>query len=57
MPFPFEMKNYLIPDEKLHKMFSNIDQLIETTAPKISAWACEYAERLQRHIRTMKIKS
>jgi hypothetical protein len=57
MPFPFEMKNYLIPDEKLHKIFTNIDQLIETTAPKISAWACEYAERLQRHIRAMKIKS
>ena len=56
MPFPFEMKNYLIDDNKLRNIFPNLDQLIESTAPKISAWACEYAERLQRHIRTMKIR-
>jgi len=57
MPFPFEMKKYLIDDEKLKDTFNNIDQLVESIAPKISAWACEYAERLQRHIRTMKTSS
>jgi hypothetical protein len=57
MPFPFEMKNYLIDDEKLKAKFYDIDQLIESTAPKISSWACEYSERLQRHIRTMKTTS
>jgi hypothetical protein len=57
MPFPFEMKNYLIDDEKLKKTFNNIDQLVDLTAPKISAWACEYGERLQRHVRTMKTRS
>jgi hypothetical protein len=51
------MKNYLIDDEKLKAKFYDIDQLIESTAPKISSWACEYSERLQRHIRTMKTTS
>jgi hypothetical protein len=57
MPFPFEMNNYLIDDEKLKKNFPNINQLVESIAPKISSWACEYAERLQRHIRTMKART
>lgn len=57
MPFPFEMKNYLIDDKKLKEIFPNLDQLVELTAPKISSWACEYAERLQRHIRKMKTRS
>jgi hypothetical protein len=57
MPFPFEMNNYLINDEKLQEIFPNLNQLVESTAPKISSWACEYAERLQRHIRTIKARS
>lgn len=56
MPFPFEMKNYLIDDKKLKENFPNIDQFVNLIAPKISAWACEYAERLQRYIRKMKTK-
>lgn len=54
MPFPFEMKNFLIEDQELRQICPNLDRLVEMTAPKISAWACEYAERLQRHIRFMK---
>jgi hypothetical protein len=57
MPFPFEMKNYLMDDEKLAEVFEDLDQLVESTAPKLSSWACEYAERLQRHIRTMETRS
>lgn len=54
MPFPFEMSKYLIDDEKFQEMFPDLQQCVHGLAPKISAWACEYAERLQRHIRTMK---
>jgi len=54
MPFPFEMKNFLIDDQELRQICPNLDRLVALTAPKISAWACEYAERLQRHIRFMK---
>ncbi|CAF3889172.1 unnamed protein product [Rotaria sordida] len=57
MPFPFEMKNYLMKDEKLKEIFKHIEQLIESTTPKLSSWACEYSERLQRHMRTMKTRS
>ncbi|CAF3675206.1 unnamed protein product [Rotaria socialis] len=56
MPFPFEMKNYLMDDEKLEKVFKNINQLIESTAPKLSSWSCEYADRLQRRISKMKMR-
>lgn len=56
MPFPFEMDKYLIDDEKFEKMFPKLEQCVQVIAPKISAWACEYAERLQRHIRTMKTR-
>ena len=57
MPFPFEMNSYLISDEKLRSMFPNLQHLIDSTASKISSWACEYAERLQRHIRTIQTRS
>ena len=56
MPFPFEMNSYLIDDEKCQEMFPNLEQFVQSIAPKISSWACEYAERLQRHIRTMRKK-
>ena len=57
MPFPFEMKDYLLDDEKLKKDFKHIEQLIDLTSPKLSSWACEYAERLQSHIQSMKMRS
>jgi hypothetical protein len=44
-------------DEKLMNVFEDLDLLIESTAPKLSAWACEYAERLQRHMRKMETRS
>ena len=40
-----------------NESFTNIQQLVEYTAPKLSSWACEYADRLQRHIKTMNNKS
>jgi hypothetical protein len=51
MPFPFEMKNYLADDEKLKKIFKNIEVLVESSAPKLSSWACKYAERLQCYMK------
>ena len=47
MPFPFEMQTYLMNDDKLKQIFYDVDELVESTAPKLSAWACEYAQRLQ----------
>ncbi|CAF0756449.1 unnamed protein product [Adineta ricciae] len=54
MPFPIEMKNYLMDDAKLKNIFKTIDQLVESTAPELSSWASEYADRLQRYLVSMK---
>lgn len=50
MPFPFEMKSYLFDDEQTRRLYKNVDQLVATTTPKLSSWACEYAEQLQHYI-------
>lgn len=56
MPFPYEMKNYLLDDEKVEKIFRNVGDLIKLTAPKLSAWSCEYAEQLQSHTSKMRTR-
>ena len=50
MPFPIEMKNHLLDDQRLQNLFANdLDQLLKSEVPKISVWASEYADRLQKY--------
>ena len=50
MPFPFEMKSYLFDDDQLQERFSHLETFIDRIVPKLSSWACDYAERLQGYI-------
>ena len=54
MPFPLEMKKYLLDDDRVRESFRHVDELIDATVPKLSAWACEYADRLQQSLSTIK---
>ena len=49
MPFPFEMKTYLFDDDRLEEEFADLQRFVGDLAPKLSAWASRYADRLQNY--------
>ncbi|CAF0748395.1 unnamed protein product [Didymodactylos carnosus] len=59
MPFPWEMQEFLFDDDKLLTFYSrkDIEQIVNQSSKRISAWACEYAERLRISITTKKQKN